>query len=176
MSANDILIDMWDRKAGLDGNAKKNMVLSTGGAFQAQGSIITVTGASATLTRAAHGERTVIMGTATQTLTLPAATGSGAKFRIVPGVTATSMKVQVASASDYMRGQAWGIASANVGFQTANTGTVATESDTVTLNGTTTGGIVGTEMEFEDILANVWQVEVDSCGSGTGATPFSAAV
>jgi hypothetical protein len=146
-------------------------------------SISPVTLAASTLTATEwdHAGRTIYLSIAgAQTITLPAASGTGNKFRFVVGVTATGDKVvQVANANDYMNGIAH-VAndtdnSASL-FETANTGTLATESDTVTLNGTTTGGYVGAVVECEDVAANRWIVSVASAASGAEATPFSAAV
>lgn len=135
------------------------------------------------LTKALHSQKIVIHNEATgRTYTLPTATGSGDKYRIVVGVTLTggSLVVAVADATDYMRGRALfqndtdGSAS---NFETANTGTLATESDTITLNRTTTGlGTIGDEIILEDIMTDVWLVRVEAQASGTEATPFSAAV
>ena len=65
-----------------------------------------------------------------------------------------------------------------MGFATANSGTVATESDTITLfvASNTTGGIKGAVIELEDVASAVWQVSYVSDAGGTEATPFSAAV
>ena len=112
------------------------------------------------------------------TFTLPRATGSGDVYRFRVGTTLTSnnYKVQVANTSDFMRGKAWLLAGTNASFATANTGTATTESDTVTLNGTTTGGLLGDYIELVDIAKNTWHVECSLSGSGTAATPFSVAV
>ena len=57
------------------------------------------------------------------------------------------------------------------GFETA------ASSDTITLNGTTTGGVnKGDWVELEDIASGIWGVTGLLTGSGTEATPFSAAV
>lgn len=141
---------------------------------------LSITTATLALTVAAHDGIIIRLDRAAGVaVTLPAATGSGACFRIFVGttLTGTSITFAVASASDYMRGQAWTIGAANAGFLTANTGTVSTESDTITWNKGTTGlGTQGDYVEFVDIAANVWAVEVDYASSGTAATPFSAAV
>lgn len=115
------------------------------------------------------------------TVTLPAASGSGAVYRFLVGTTITSnqYKIQVANASDYMRGFCVGVtdtAGTAMGWATANSGSAATESDTITLNGTTQGGRIGDFMELVDVAANVWAVRMHTVGSGTEATPFSAAV
>lgn len=143
---------------------------------------VTATG-NLTLTAALHAGRTVVLNAlAGGTFTLPAATGTGNKYRIVVGTTLTSgsLVAAVPNATDYFRGFALfandtdGSAS---NFETANSGTVATESDTITLNRTTTGiGTIGDVLEFEDIATAVWSVHVKAQASGTEATPFSAAV
>jgi hypothetical protein len=135
------------------------------------------------LTAALHAGKTLIHNEAVgRTYTLPAATGTGNKYRIVVGVTLTSASLVVAvpNGTDFFRGRALfqndadGTAS---NFETANTGTVATESDTATLNRTTTGlGTIGDELTFEDIGAAVWLVRIEAQASGAEATPFSAAV
>jgi hypothetical protein len=55
-------------------------------------------------------------------------------------------------------------------FYTADT------SDTITLNGTTKGGLKGWVVDVTDIASGVWAVNVMSEASGVEATPFSAAV
>ena len=114
------------------------------------------------------------------TITLPAATGSGALYRIVVGTSLTSGSgvIQVGNANDYMRGQASTIGSSGITIAlTANTGTLATESDTITWNRSTTGlGTQGDYVECYDLKANIWSVEAIYASSGAAATPFSAAV
>ncbi len=80
--------------------------------------------------------------------------------------------MQVANSSDTMMGVAYlGNDSAGAScFYTADS------SDTITLNGSTKGGLKGARVIADDIAANVWAVLVYSEASGTEATPFSAAV
>ena len=107
-------------------------------------------------------------------VTLPAATGSGLHFKFFVGTTYTTAgTIKVANASDTMSGVAIVLqdsADTMVGFETAST------SDTVTLNGTTTGGLIGDFVELIDVAANKWYVRVNSSATGTEATPFSATV
>ena len=108
------------------------------------------------------------------TVTLPAATGSGAKFFFIVGTTVTSNsdKIQV-TGDDVMVGTAlFGQDSADttVLWETAST------SDTITLNGSTTGGIKGDSIEVIDIAADTWWVRVVGSATGTEATCFSATV
>lgn len=129
------------------------------------------------ITRALHGGRTCrLTGTGSAfAQTLPAATGSGAKFRFEIGVVNTSNHViQVANATDVMEGSI--LSCADGGDTTVGWETGAT-SDTVTLNGTTTGGsAVGDYVEVEDVAAGKWAVRGTTKSTGVEATPFSAAV
>jgi hypothetical protein len=65
-----------------------------------------------------------------------------------------------------------------LGFAAANSGTVATNSDTITLNRTTTGSVsVGEWIDVEDVAANTWSVNGMLSATGAAfATPFTAAV
>lgn len=141
---------------------------------------VPVSATTLTLAPDTHDNRPVVINSASGcTITLPAATGTGSCYKIYVGTTLTSgsFVVQVANGTDYMRGQAWTIGSANAGFLTANSGTVATESDTITFNRSTTGlGTQGDYIECTDEATNLWAVEADYASSGTAATPFSAAV
>lgn len=111
-------------------------------------------------------------------ITLPQATGSGAKYRFMvkTTITSNSAKIQVGNTDDAFRGV---IYSTLVGTPTTNNGwpaTAASNYDTVTMNGTTTGGIAGDYVEFEDIAVGIYLVQGTIQQSGTAATPFSAAV
>jgi hypothetical protein len=87
-------------------------------------------GATKTLTVAANNRQTVLLDTAAgSVVTLPAATGSGARFKFLVTVKATSNShiVQVANASDFMIGILAGVSDdpATVkGWIAANSGTV----------------------------------------------------
>jgi len=52
----------------------------------------------------------------------------------------------------------------------------ATASDTITLSGTTTGGVGGATITATVVGANRYKVNVVSGATGAVATPFSAAV
>ncbi len=140
--------------------------------------VVTATGA---LTQAVHaGVPVVYKNAAGGTLTLPNATGSGAKYLIFIGTSLTSgsFVLQVARSADYFRGQASTIGGSGITVAaTANTGTLATESDTLTWNRSTTGlGTQGDYIELLDFQPNVWSIDAIYASSGAAATPFSAAV
>lgn len=131
--------------------------------------------ASATLSAADVGAPLTVNAAAGLTLTLPAASGTGRSYEIIIGTTVTSnnVVVQVANSSDVMTGVCMlGQDSADtvVLFETAST------SDTITLNGTTKGGIKGDRIYLRDIAANLWYVSMIGSATSTEATPFSAAV
>ena len=51
-----------------------------------------------------------------------------------------------------------------------------TTDDTITMNQTTTGGLVGSFVELEDVASGVWMVTGTLVSSGAEGDPFSAAV
>jgi hypothetical protein len=136
-----------------------------------------VTAALLALNASTHGTpaTVVVNRPAGVTLTLPASYGSGAEFDIVVGATITSnnLIVQVANALDTMTGVC--LTAQDAGDTVAGYETAA-DSDTITMNGSTKGGIKGDRIRLKDIAANVWQVQIICSGTGAEATPFSAAV
>lgn len=138
--------------------------------------IVSTTAATLAITLAAHDSKIVVLAsTHTQTLTLPAATGTGARFRFVVSTTGTdgSKVIKVANTADVMTGVT---ASHSTATNEVSSFLTSATSDTITLNNTTTGGITGTAVEVIDIATGVFAVKVDAAASGTIATAFSAAV
>lgn len=137
---------------------------------------VTVNDAAIALNTKDHANKVVSLGiVGAQTLTLPKSLGDGTTFTIYMPVTATGNKViKVADSVDAFQGGSVNLPSANGAvtyFQS-----VAGTSDTLTMNGTTTGGIRGSEVTFTSVAAGVWDVESVLITSGTAATPFSATV
>jgi len=136
--------------------------------------IVTVTSATISITDEAHvGQRIVMNRAAGITATLPEATGSGNRYEFIGAADASgSQIIKVADNTDVMMGVAYlGNDSAGAScFYTADT------SDTITLDGSTRGGLKGWRVVLDDIAANTWAVVVMSEASGTEATPFSATV
>lgn len=121
--------------------------------------------------------RSVLFDTAAGTIiTLPAATGSGAKFRMVVSVTATTNSHVIACVGTNEFGGSISIidtdtADATLGFAAQ----AADNFDTITFNRTTTGlAAIGDYVEIEDVVAGTWSVKGVARASGTVATPFSA--
>jgi hypothetical protein len=150
-------------------------VTSTAGFISGSGSLVSVT-ANVTLTSASHAGRTMNLNVASgATVTLPAASGTGNiyKFFVQTTVTSNDYIIQVANSSDTMSGMA---IVANDGGDTASIFETAADTDTITMNGTTTGGILGAQVEIQDVASNKFSVVVRTAATGTEATPFSAAV
>jgi hypothetical protein len=156
---------------------------ATIGQLQAMGGVA-AGGATKTLTAADAGSTTKLDTAAGTVVTLPAATGTGNRFRFLVTVLATSNShiVKVANATDFFIGLINGsrIDSGNavLGFAAANSGTVATNSDTVTLNRTTTGSVtVGEWLEVEDVATATFRINGMLSATGAAfATPFTAGV
>lgn len=137
---------------------------------------ISLTAATYTLTAEAHSGTTLVAARAGGiTCTLPAASGYGSEYNFFVSTTITtpSLIIQVANATDVMQGMALVAQDGGdtvVAFETAST------SDTITMNGTTTGGIRGDRVRIKDVASGLYEVQVYSSATGTEATPFSAAV
>jgi hypothetical protein len=143
--------------------------------------VVTLT-ADTTITNALHAGRILLMGEvggdASATFTLPAATGTGAEFKFIVSVVNTSNYVIQVTGDDTIDG------SVVVTNDSTDGGTASliswptvAASDTITLDGTTTGGVnIGDYVLLTDIATDQYSVSGLLNASGTEATPFSAAV
>ena len=135
-------------------------------------------GAALSVTVAAHADREIMLDTlAGSTCTLPAATGTGARFTFRVSVLATSNShiIKVADASDIIQGLIFTASddATNVPkvFQSGDS------DDTITLNRTTTGSVErGEWIEVIDAATDLWLCRGMTASTGTEATPFSATV
>ena len=140
--------------------------------------IVNLAATTLTVTQALHDGRIIRLNHtgAASTVTLPAATGSGMEVTFIVGAVNTSNHVvKVADASDVFKG------SVNIldSDGTAQAAYPATSTDdTMTLNGTTTGGQIGDWVEFVDIAADTWAVrgQLVVPAASNPADPFSATV
>ncbi len=134
---------------------------------------ITIT-ASTTMDRDVHSGTVVLISAAAGlTVTLPASTGKGDvyEFFIKTTVTSNNAIIAVANATDIMQG--------GVALSTDIGGTnmlASSTSDTITMNGSTKGGLIGSSVRLVDVAAGFWQVTGFLVCTGTEADPFSAAV
>ena len=123
-------------------------------------------GATLAVTQALHDGRTIRVP-AISAITLPAATGSGARYRFVGAVTATAVTITATAA--HLFGNAFLISddsAAVVGFNAAG-------STTITMAGSVNGGIKGWIVEIEDVATSILIVRMNTLASGTEETPFS---
>ena len=134
--------------------------------------------AAVTLTQEKHGDRTMLLNRAAGvTVTLPKATGSGLRyrFRVKTVATSNSHIVKVGNTTDIIQGSISISDTDTAGTTTAFS--TAADSDTITLNRTTSGSVtVGELIEIEDIGVGVYSVNGLLSNTGSGATPFSATV
>lgn len=130
--------------------------------------------ASITLFPDTYAGRTGLLSAAAGlTVTLPAATGTGASYTLTVGTTVTSNGyiVKVANATDIIQGV--------VSLTTDIAGTAmptAGTTDTITMNGSTTGGLKGSSVTLQDVASGLWHLTGELICTGTEATPFSATV
>lgn len=134
-------------------------------------------GSSLTLTKEAHDGKIIALNTAAgSTVILPTSSGSGAVYRFLVTVTATSNNhiIKVGNATDEFRGFVVQDASEATA---PNIWWAADNDDTITLNRTTTGlAEQGEYFEIVDGTSGHYFVRGFSQASGIEATPFSATV
>jgi hypothetical protein len=126
-------------------------------------------GSTLSLVEKLHESKTILLDTlAGSTVTLPASTGNGAKYRFCISIVPTSNShiIKVQNSTDVMSGV---IVEGTVTTAAALAWQTAASSDTITLNRTTTGGTIkGEWIEVEDIAAGFWAVR------GSSPTPAPA--
>jgi hypothetical protein len=132
------------------------------------------------ITEVLHEGRTVLMTGAggARTFTLPAATGGGGRYRFVVGeVNTSNYLIKAAAGTQLFKGMIIGQSATDSATDAPRTWTAGSTDDTITLNGTTTGGVkLGDFIEFEDVAATMWAVRGYITQSGAEATPFSDTV
>lgn len=126
------------------------------------------------LTAAAHAERCLVVPVITSaglTITLPAATGTGNRYKVINNGTQTVALTITALAGDLLNGIAkgWSLtAGANDTFVPDGTDDIK-----YTFNLTTSGGDGGDTAEFIDLATDLWFADITFHGSGTLATGFA---
>lgn len=130
-------------------------------------------GATRTLNENESGSLITLDRAAGIVVTLPTAkAGITFDVNVSTSVTSNSYKVITASASEFLTG---GVT--NVDTDTSNAVAFFSGNGTthvaLTMNGTTTGGLIGTALRFTAISSTLWTVEGVNMGSGVVATPFA---
>ena len=125
--------------------------------------------ATATLDRDTHANAVCSLdASAGITISLPTNTGAGDVYEFVVGTALTTSNYVIQTdGTDVMAG---------VVLQVADTGgiTIPTSatSDKITMNGSTTGGAVGSRIKLTDFKDGTWQVSGELIAVGNEATPF----
>jgi hypothetical protein len=138
--------------------------------------VVSTTATTLSVTMTQHGGRVIrIATTAPIVVTLPAASGTGATYRFFMAVAATGTEstIKVANTTDVMKGVIW---AATTTSDNAEAFIAAAASDSIEMNGTTKGGVVGDTYELTDIIAGVWLVKGFTAPTGSETTPFDATV
>jgi hypothetical protein len=131
------------------------------------------TGATRTLTAAQSGAIVYLDKADGVVITMPA-TSVGLMYRFIVLTSVTSNAYKLSSATqgtEFFDGTVNSAQDAAVA-STVFTGDGSTH-DNVSMNGTTTGGLVGTDILVVCTAANKWSVCGDVRANGTEATPFS---
>lgn len=137
---------------------------------------VSTTATTLSVTQTQHAGRVVsIASTAPIVVTLPAATGTGDTYTFYMHVAATGTEstIKVANASDIMKGVIW---AATTTSDNAEAFITTATSDSIEMNGTTKGGVIGDMYILRDVATNRWSVQGFTAPTGTEATPFDATV
>ena len=170
-------VDGFNNRIGI-GTATPATKLEVVGSFTT--GLVTIAATDA-ITAAEHAGRTNLLGevggNALVTLTLPDATGTGNVYKFTVSVVNTSSyKFLAPDADNTIDGQ---IMITDADGTAATSFVTAATTDTIILNGTTSGGgAIGDYIELTDIAANQWAVNgMVTCAAGSNiATMFSATV
>ncbi len=135
------------------------------GSFQGGGPIA---GSTMTLDPETHANRVIVFPAAGGVVTLPAALGTGVRYRIsVKILLSTEIVINAVSGDVFVGGLMGATDVAGITF------ICVPGDDVITFNKTTTGGLAGTYVEIEDIAAGFWQTTGWVVSSGAESTPFS---
>lgn len=112
------------------------------------------------------------------TIKLPPATGTGVKYRIAVQTTVTSNNVIIQTATtgtetDTLQGQVTQTGASGATTSFGHVDTAGSQTNTITLNGSTKGGIIGDTFEFVDAGNGIWSFHGFTKITGTAATPLS---
>lgn len=140
--------------------------------------VATVTTTNVTITAADHDLKHIVLNRAAGiTATLPATSSAtiGVMFDFyIPTSLSGTTKIKVANASDTIMGRVQVDASlannAPVSFSAGST------ADTISLNGTTTGGKKGDHFRLICTASNQWAAYGETQATGASATPFVVSV
>lgn len=144
------------------------------------GSVVNVPESTLTVNQRVHGGKVMTLDNAAGvTVTLPPSKGSGTRyvFIVKTAPTSNSHIIKVANPVDVMNGGIALGADDDAEGATGYSWVAEVGDDTITMNGTATGGKVGNRIECIDYAPGYWSVIAFLVQSGgSEATPFSASV
>lgn len=138
---------------------------------RAKKKIISGMGATQTLSADDSGSTVVFDRAAGTIVTLPVAVpGLVYDFEVTTSVTSNNYKVITGAATEFLIGSLVNLKTDLTTLFSIGNGSTHVA---VTMNGTTTGGLLGTKLRFTCLSATRWQVEGTNLASGVIATPFA---
>lgn len=148
-----------------------NKVARFNAGIQSVRALVSGQGATSTLTSAQSGSLVLFDRAAGIIFTLPTPV-IGAQFDLlVPvSVTSNSYKIITSAANVFLTGSITNIKTDLTQLQSIGDGTTMVS---IVLNGSTTGGLVGSYFRLVCVSANLWLVEGNNIASGIIASPFA---
>lgn len=146
-------------------------LVNTGTSSGSLSNVVNLT-ATTTLTQAQSGSVITLAPAAATVITLPASPSIGTKFTFMVTTAATgsnTLKIITGAGTQLLQGVITSATTTASVFESV----IATSNISVAMNGTTTGGLVGSQFEFTCLSATLWQVFGTNFTSGTTATPFA---
>ena len=142
--------------------------------IQAKRNVISGSGATASLSEAQSGSLCLFDRAAGIVFTLPTTPTPGTyyDFMVVTRITSNAAKIITGSGTELLIGNVVNVDTDTSNAVAAWTGNGSTHIS-VSMNGTTTGGIQGTKLRFTCLSSTRWFVEGIIAGSGVVATPFA---
>lgn len=140
---------------------------------RAKQNVISGLGATRTLNENESGSLVLLDRAAGIVLTLPTAK-AGINFDIVAtaSVTSNAYKFITSVGTELLIGEVVSVDTDTSNAVAAFTGNGSTHV-AVSMNGTTTGGLIGTHLKVTCVSSTQWVVSGTNMGSGTVATPFA---
>jgi len=153
------------------GGYYSNKPISTTSTITGASSVISGQGATVSLTTAQSGSLLLFDRAAGITYTLPSpSAGTYYTFMVTVSVTSNSDKIVTNTASQYLMGSLTNIKTDLTSLFSITDGT---SIRSITMNGTTTGALLGSIFYFYAVNSTQWLVDGTNLASGTIATPFA---
>lgn len=157
--------------AVFNGGITTNGIINTGTSTGTVRNIVNLT-ATATLTQAQSGSVLTLAPAAATVITLPATPVVGTSYTFMVTTAATgsnTLKIITGAGTQLLQGVITSATTTASVFESV----IGSSNISVAMNGTTTGGLVGTQLEFTCLSATLWQVFGTNFTSSTTTTPFA---